>query len=85
MSGLSGLYHGRIRGWRGSCPTGHAGQSVAESSLNSIKTAGASRGFGRYILRNELASQIEREALQFSDPEKRAILTLAIKHFDQTE
>lgn len=40
---------------------------------------------GRYVLRNELASQIEREALQFSDPDKRAVLTLALKHLDQPE
>jgi hypothetical protein len=30
------------------------------------------------VLRNEIASQIEREALQFSDPDKRAVLTLGL-------
>jgi len=40
---------------------------------------------GRYVLRNEIASQIEREALRFSDPDKRAVLTLALKHFDSWE
>jgi hypothetical protein len=34
------------------------------------------------VLRNELSTQIEQEALQFSDPDKRAVLTLALKHFD---
>jgi hypothetical protein len=37
---------------------------------------------GKYVLCNELSSQIEHEALQFSDPDKRAVLTLALKHFD---
>ena len=36
-------------------------------------------------LRNELASQIELEALRFSDPDKRAVLPLALKHFDAGE
>jgi hypothetical protein len=36
----------------------------------------------RCVLRNELAGQIEREALQFSHPDKRAVLTLALKHFN---
>ena len=40
---------------------------------------------GRDALRNELASQIELEALRFSDPDKRAVLTLALKHFDAGE
>ena len=40
---------------------------------------------GRYVLRSELATQVEREALRFADPDKRAVLTLAIKHFDAGE
>ena len=39
----------------------------------------------RYVTRNELASQLEHEALQFSDPDKRAVLTLAFKHLDEPE
>jgi len=39
----------------------------------------------RCALRDELASQIEQESLQFSDPVKRAVLTLALKHFDTRE
>jgi hypothetical protein len=41
--------------------------------------------YGRGALRDELASQIELETLRFSDPDKRAVLTLALKHFDAGE
>ena len=34
------------------------------------------------LLRYELASQIERDVLRFSDPTKRAVLAIALKHFD---
>jgi hypothetical protein len=34
------------------------------------------------LLRYELASQIEHEVLRFSDPPKRAVLAVALKHFD---
>ena len=34
------------------------------------------------LLRDELASQIEREVLRFSDPPKRAVLAIALKHFE---
>jgi hypothetical protein len=37
---------------------------------------------GSQSLRYELASQIEHEVLRFSDPTKRAVLTIALKHFD---
>jgi hypothetical protein len=33
-------------------------------------------------IRYELASQIERNVLRFSDPTKRAVLAIALKHFD---
>ena len=36
----------------------------------------------RRLLRDELATQIEQELLRFSDPTKRAVLILALKHFD---
>jgi hypothetical protein len=35
------------------------------------------------LLRQELAGQIEHEVLRFSDPTKRAVLVLALKHFDE--
>jgi hypothetical protein len=34
------------------------------------------------LLRSELASQIEHEVLRFSDSTKRAVLAIALKHFD---
>ena len=34
------------------------------------------------LLRDELASQIEHEVLRFSDPPKRAVLAIALKHFE---
>jgi hypothetical protein len=34
------------------------------------------------LLRHELATQIEQEALRFSDANKRAVLVIALKHFD---
>lgn len=37
---------------------------------------------GRYVLRNELATQIEGELLRFSGPDKQAVLALALKHLD---
>ena len=40
---------------------------------------------GRRALRSELSMQTEAEALRFADPDKRAVLTLALKHFDAGE
>ena len=37
---------------------------------------------GRQLLRRELANQIDHEVLRFSDPEKRAVFGIALKHFD---
>jgi hypothetical protein len=34
------------------------------------------------VLRCELATQIEQELLRFADPNKRAVLSIALKHFD---
>ena len=34
------------------------------------------------LLRHELAGQIEHEVLRFSDRAKRAVLAIALKHFD---
>jgi hypothetical protein len=37
---------------------------------------------GRWLVRRELADQIYHEVLRFSDPTKRAVLGIALKHFD---
>ena len=34
------------------------------------------------LLRRELATQIEQEVLRFADPNKQAVLSIALKHFD---
>ena len=38
--------------------------------------------FSNYLLHSELATQIEHEVLRFSDPDKQAVLAIALKHFD---
>lgn len=38
--------------------------------------------FSNYLLRRELATQIEHQALRFCDPNKQAVLVMALKHFD---
>jgi len=35
-----------------------------------------------HLLRLELATQIEDEVLRFADPNKQAVLIIALKHFD---
>ena len=35
-----------------------------------------------HLLRLELATQIEHELLRFADPNKQAVLIIALKHFD---
>jgi hypothetical protein len=86
MSDLYGHYHGQIlRLARG--PTGdhrwraQLRQILAEFDAESRQLP----ALGRYVLRNELATQIELELLRFADPDKRAVLALALKHFDTRE
>ena len=38
--------------------------------------------FSSYLLHHELATQIEHEVLRFSDPDKQAVLVVALKHYD---
>jgi len=86
MSELYGLYHGRILGLaRAAMPHGAWRAQLREILAQFDEDCHRLSRLGRYVLRHELATQIEQEALQFSHPEKRAILTLALKHFDQTE
>jgi hypothetical protein len=86
MTELYGLYHGRILGLaRAAAPQVAWRSKLREILAEFDEDCQRLPRLGRYVLRNELASQIEQEALQFSDPEKRAVLTLALKHFAQTE
>ena len=86
MSELYGLYHGRILGLARIATPHEAWRSKLREILAEFdEDCRHLPRLGRYVLRNELASQIEQEAVQFSNPEKRAVLTLALKHFDRTE
>jgi hypothetical protein len=86
MSELYGRYHGRIL----ALARGSTGGSAWRPKLREIlaefdEDCRRLPALGRYVARNELSSQIERELLQFSDPDKQAILALALKHFDSAE
>ncbi len=86
MGDLYGKYHGRILALaRLSSADGAWKARLREILAEFDEDCRPLPVFGRTVLRNELASQIEREALRFSDPEKRAVLTLALKHLDAGE
>ena len=83
MDGLYGRYHGRIICLaRASTDNGASKAKLREILAEFDDDCRRLPVSGRDALRNELASQIELEALRFSDPDKRAVLTLALKHFD---
>ncbi len=86
MSELYGHYHGCIlRLARTSRPDGAWKAKLREILAEFDDDCRRLPVLGRRVLCNELACQIEHEALQFSDPDKRAVLTLAVKHFDAGE
>ena len=86
MTGLYGHYHGRILRLARTSTADSAWKSKLREILAEFDDdCRRLPALGRGALRNELASQIEREALQFSDPDKRAVLALALKHFDAAE
>ena len=86
MTGLYGHYHGRILRLARTSTADSAWKSRLREILAEFDDdCRRLPALGRGALRNELASQIEREALQFSDPDKRAVLALALKHFDAAE
>lgn len=83
MSELYGRYHGRILGLaRSSTADGAWRAKLREILAEFDDDCRLLPPLARYVLCNELSSQVEHEALQFSDPDKRAVLTLALKHFD---
>ncbi len=86
MSGLYGHYHGRLlRLARESRPDGAWKSKLREILAEFDGDCRHLPALARRVLRNELAAQIEQEALQFSDADKRAVLTLALKHIDSGE
>lgn len=86
MSGLYGRYHGRILRLAMRATSDRAWEAQLREILSDFDddcrdlSASDSR-----LLRHELASQIEQEVLRFSDPSKRAVLVIALKHFDAAE
>jgi hypothetical protein len=83
MTELYGRYHGRLLALARAADGGGAWRTELYEILAEFDDdCGRLPALGRYVVRNELAGQIEREALRFSDPNKRAVLTLAIKHLD---
>ena len=83
MSELYGRYHGRILDLaRHSTTDGACRAKLREILAEFDDDYRLLRPLNRSVLRNELSTQLEHEALQFSDPDKRAVLTLALKHFD---
>ena len=83
MSELYGRYHGQILGLaRSSTADGRWRAKLREILAEFDDDCRLLPALGRYVLRNELSTQIEHETLQFSDPDKRAVLTLALKHLD---
>jgi hypothetical protein len=80
---LYGRYHGQILevairsaadgGWRAKL------REILAEFENDCRNLSASNN---RLLRRELATQIEQELLRFADPDKQAILIIALKHLD---
>ena len=80
---LYGRYHGKILGL--AIRSGADGAWKAELREILAEFDNDCRDLSRFcsdLLRCELATQIEHEVLRFSDPDKQAVLVVALKHFD---
>ncbi len=83
MGGLYGRYHGRLlRLARAATDDGAWKSKLREIFAEFDDDCLRLPGLDRDAIRGELASQVELEALRFTDPVKRGVLTLALKHFD---
>ncbi len=83
MSGAYARYHGRILRLARAATADGAWKAKLREILTELDDDCRNLPIlARRVLYNELASQLEQEALQFSDPDKRAVLTLALKHID---
>jgi hypothetical protein len=83
MDQLYGRYHGRIlvlatRSTEDGAWKARLREILAEFDDDCCELSASDNR----LLRYELASQIEHEVLRFSDPPKRAVLAVALKHFD---
>jgi len=86
MNGLYGRYHGQIlRLARRSTADGAWKAKLREILAEFDDDCRRLSPSTIRTLRHELASQIEQEVLRFSDTDKRAVLALALKHFDAGE
>src|SRR5271167_5032515 len=83
MGELYGGYHGRILQLARQSTEDGAWKAKLREILaefdDDCRKLSASDG---RLLRYELTSQIEHDVLRFSDPPKRAVLAIALKHFD---
>ena len=80
---LYGRYHGKILGLAIRSGADGAWKAELREILAEFddNCRALSRSSNR-LLRRELATQIEQEVLRFADPNKRAVLSIALKHFD---
>ena len=86
MSGLYGRYHGRILQLAMRSTSDRTWKVQLREILSEFdKDCRDLSASDSRLLRHELASQIEQEILRFSDPSKRAVLVIALKHFDAAD
>jgi len=86
MSELYGQYHGQIlRLARASTPDGAWKAKLREILAEFDDECLHLSALAKRFLCGELAGQLELEALSFSDPDKRAVLALALKHIDAVD
>jgi len=80
---LYGRYHGKILGLAIRSGADDAWKAELREILAEFDNDSRDLSrFSNYLLRRELATQIEHEVLRFSDPNKQAVLVIALKHFD---
>ena len=83
MTELYGRYHGRLLALARTATADKAWRAKLREILSDFDdNCRRLPPLSRAVLRNEIASQIECEVLQFSDPDKQAVLVIALKHFD---
>lgn len=83
LSDLFGCYHRLIREVAVRCALEDAWRSDLQQILQRFdEDCRKLPHSSSHMLRCELAAQIEHEALGFSDPDKRAVLIVALKHLE---
>lgn len=82
MDGLYGRYHGRILVLAARSTEDASKEKLREILAEFDDDCRELSAADSRLLRCDLASQIDHEVLRFSDPAKRAVLVIALKHFD---